>query len=232
MLRNRGQTRAMVGGLATLFAIGTMGAVGCSTFQQEESNEPGVITETERTPTGDVQGDLPEGAELTVQLDRPLSSESSRAGDPWRAALTHDVTDGSRVLLGRGAIVSGIVTRAGEVEVEGETRQVIALEPQTLHLSDGGHLPIEAEVVDAEAERKSGRGTGENIAIIGGSTVAGAVLGDILFDKALLGAILGGAGGTVVAIATAETEIELAEGSELTLRLQEEVRVARASQDR
>lgn len=232
MLRDRGQTRATVGGLAALLAIGTVGTVGCSTFQQEESNEPGVITETEQRPTGDVQGDLPEGAELTVRLDRPLSSESSRAGDPWRAALTHDVTDGSRVLLGRGAIVSGVVTRAGEVEVEGKTRQVIALEPQTLHLSDGDHLPIEAEVVDAEVERKSNRSTEENIAIIGGSTVAGALLGDILFDEALLGAILGGAGGTVVAIATAETEIELAEGSALTLRLQDRVRVAGATRDR
>lgn len=215
--------------LAVLVAIATL---GCASLQQEESEtDRAVVTEASAEPTGTARGDLPEGAELEVRLDRQLSSKSSEAGDPWRAVLEHDVTDGSRVLLTRGAVVSGEVTRAGAVEVEGETRQVIALEPMTLHVVEGDH-PIEAEVVEADVDRRRERFSTRNIAIVGGSIVGGAILGELLADEALLGAILGGAGGTVVAIATAETEIVLPQGAGLTLRIQEPVRIAGATPDR
>ncbi len=228
MLSQRKTPAAAVGGIAALFALGTL---GCGTFQEEESepSEPSVITERQQEPTGTARGDLPQGAELNVQLEGALSSQSSRTGDSWRAVLARDVTDGSEVVLTRGAIVSGVVTRVGEVEVEGDTREVIALEPRTLHLSEGQQVSIDADVVDAEVDERKRTFSKENIAIIGGSAVGGAILGEILADEALLGAILGGAGGTVVAVATAETEIVLPEGSELTLRLVEPVRLARAN---
>lgn len=219
----------VAGGLTTLFAVGSL---GCASLQEEENESgPSVITEDSEA-TGTVRGDLPRGARFDVQLENELSTDKSRTGDSWRAVVASDVTDGSDVLLTRGAVVSGVVTRVGEVEVEGETRQVIALEPQKLHLHAGEEVDIDAEVVDADVDRKRDTFSRESIAIIGGGALGGAILGEILADEALLGAILGGAGGTVVAIATADTKIELPEGSRLTLRLEEPVRVARANRDR
>lgn len=218
------------GALAAVFALGS---AGCSSLQQEEETDSGPSVITERSEaSGTAREDLPRGTSFEVRLEDELSTRTSRAGDPWRAVVAQDVTDGSRVLLTRGAVVSGTVTRVGEVEVEGETRQVIALDPEKLHLRGGEEVAIDAEVVDAEVERKRDTFSRENIAIIGGGALAGAVLGEILADEALLGAILGGAGGTVVAISRADTEIDVPEGSRLTLRLQERVRVARANRNR
>ncbi|MGH7540590.1 MAG: hypothetical protein ACRELC_06300 [Gemmatimonadota bacterium] len=167
---------------------------------------------------------IPAGTELDVRLGQTLTTETSEAGDRWSGVLTHDVTDGERVLLREGATVSGIVTHAGPLEIEGETRQVISIEPKELLIGDR-HYPIEAKVISAELHERDETLTGENLVIIGASTLGGALLGELLLDEALLGAVLGAAGGTVVAIATEETEIELQEGSTLTLRLEEDAQV-------
>lgn len=213
--------RSLATGLAAAVAIATL---GCASTQS--SDEPAVFTEEQPRATGSGYGDLRTGSEFEVELDRQIRSDEAERGDPWRGIVTRDVSDpDGQVLLPRGAVVSGIVTRAGEVEIEGETRQVIALLPETLEVR-GEEVPIRAEVVDADAETTADRLSGRNIAIVGGSTVAGAILGEILFDESLLGAIVGAAGGTVVAVATEDTVIELDEGSVLTLRLEEPVRVA------
>lgn len=211
-----------------LVLCAAMIAPGCASLGSDpgDQSEPAVFTET-TSAAGDLRADLPEGARIVIEVDRALSSDGSSPGDPWRGTVTEDVTDGSRVLLTRGAVVSGVVTRAGPMEIEGETRHVIALEPRTLEVGDRSYH-LDAEVVDAEAEARGSRVTGENIAIVGGSAAAGAILGEILFDEALLGALLGAAGGTVVAIATEDTEIDIEEGSELTLRLRDEVQAAQA----
>jgi len=212
--------RSLAISLAAAVAIATL---GCASTQS--SDQPSVYTEEQPRATGSQYGDLRTGSEFEVELDRELRSDEAQRGDPWRAIVTRDVRDGDQVLLPRGSVVSGIVTRAGEVEIEGETRQVIALLPQTLEVR-GQEVPIRAAVVDADSETDANRLSGRNIAIVGGSTVAGAILGEILFDESLLGAIVGAAGGTVVAVATGETVIELDEGSVLTLRLEQPVRVA------
>lgn len=212
--------RSLATGFAAAVAIATL---GCASTQS--SDRPSVYTEQEPQASGSGFGSLRSGSEFEVEIDRPLRSDEARRGDPWRGIVTRDVRADGRILLPRGAVVSGVVTRAGEVEVEGETRQVIALRPETLEVR-GDEVPIRAEVVDAEAESSANRLSSRNIAIVGGSTVAGAILGEILFDESLLGAIVGAAGGSVVAISTEETVIELDEGSVLTLRLQEPVRVA------
>lgn len=221
--RDKRAWRAVAGGLAALFGIT---ALGCASSQgQEQDTEPRVIAESAPTASGQARGDIPAGTEIEIELDRPLSSESNNAGDPWRGVVTHDVTNGSSVLITRGAVVSGVVTRAGEAEIDGETRVILAIDPQQLEVGDAEY-PIDAEIVEAEADENKELLDAKNVAIVGGSAAAGAVLGEILFDEALLGAVLGAAGGTVVAVATADTEIELDEGSRLTLRLEDEVRVA------
>lgn len=174
--------------------------------------------------TGSVDRVIPAGTEFEVALDRALGTETNQAGDRWSATLVEPITDGERVLVAKGA-VTGVVTEAGSVEVRGETRQVLALEPRNLQLNGRRH-EIQAEVVAARLHEHDGRLTRENIAIIGGGgagALPSALLGD--GDEAVLGAILDGAAATVVAVATEETEIELHEGATLRLRLLQDVRL-------
>ena len=134
-----------------------------------------------------------------------------------------DITDGSSVLLQRGAVIAGEVTWAGPAEIEGETRQLLAVEPRELR-ADGRVYPIEAKVVAADPREDRELFTTRNLAILGGSTVAGTLLGELLLDDPLLGAVLGAAGGSVIAVATSDTEIELGRGAVLTVELEERVR--------
>lgn len=175
--------------------------------------------------TGSLDRVIPAGTEFEVALDRALGTETSQAGDRWSATLVEPITDGERVLVAKGA-VTGVVTEAGPVEVREETRQVLAVEPRNLQVN-GRRYEIQAEVLAAELHEHENRLTGENIAIIGGGAAAGALLGALLGDEdeAVLGAVLGGAAATVVAVATEETEIELHEGTTLRLRLLQDVRL-------
>ena len=134
-----------------------------------------------------------------------------------------DVTSGDRVRLQSGSLVTGVVTRVGPVEVEGEDHQVLAVEPRALEVG-GQSYALDAEVVDAERKADRDLVNRENIAIVGGVTLAGAVLGELILDDALLGAVVGAAGGTAIAIARSDTEIELEQGSILTLRLDSAIR--------
>lgn len=201
---------------------------GCGLASQE--TDIAGTGEMATTPDQDARlyGEIPTGTRFDVQLQQALSTKDNEPGDRWTGVLTRDVTDGDDVLLQRGAVVSGEVTRSGTVEVDGEQRQVLALRPT--HLETGGaDVPIDATVVRAVASKHKDLFTGENAAIVGGSAVAGTILGDLLLDDAALGAVLGAAGGTAVAVARSDTEIELSEGSTLTLELQKTVEPERLS---
>ena len=197
--------------------------IGCSMTGQNtdiaNQGDPGAVPDQD----AQIYGEIPADTRFDVQLQQTLGTEASEPGDRWTGVVTGDVTDGDRVLLQRGSVVSGVVTRAGPVEVEGETRQMLAIQPEELEVG-GEAYAIDAEVVKAEARENKDLLTGENAAIVGGGALAGTLLGEILLDDALLGAILGAAGGTAIAVSRSDTEIELKEGSILTLELERAVR--------
>lgn len=197
------------------------GLAGCAS-----TTELGTRGQDDATAVPDADAGLnermPAGTQFDVRLQQALSTEASEPGDQWSAVVVGDVTDGNRVLLQRGAVVTGEVTQAGLVEVEGEERQLLAVNPSHIE-ADGQRYPIEAEVVAAEARESRDLFTGENAAIVGGGTLAGTLLGEILLDNALLGAVLGAAGGSAVAVSRSDTHIELREGTVLTLELERDV---------
>jgi len=210
------------GSMLSLLAGGLL--IGCATVGGDTVDiaERG---DAEAAPRGDAEfyQAIPAGTRIEVRLEQALGTAASEPGDEWTAVVVSDVTDGNDVLLERGAVVRGEVTQAGPVEVEGETRQMLAVEPQRLEV-DGESYALDAEVVRAMAEERRDLTTGENAAILGAGTLAGTILGDILLDDALLGAVLGAAGGTAIAIARSDTEIELPEGTVMTLETRSTVR--------
>lgn len=211
--------RALGGSFALLLGVGLFGCASTA-----ELGTGGQTSDDNTVPSADASLNerMPAGTRFDVRLQQDLGTESNEAGDQWSAVVVNDVTDGNRVLLQRGATVTGEVTQAGPVEIEGEERQVLAVNPSHIE-ADGQTYPIEAEVVAAEARESRDLFTGENAAIVGGGTLAGTLLGDLLLDDALLGAVLGAAGGSAIAVARSDTRIELREGTVLTLELERDV---------
>lgn len=203
----------LVGGL--LIGCATVGSDTVDVADRGETARP--------SDDAELYQEIPAGTRMEVQLQQALGTEASEPGDQWTAVLASDVTDGDRVLLQRGAVVTGEVTEAGPVEVEGETHQILAVEPRQLEVG-GQSYALDAEVIEAVGEERRDLMTGENAAILGGGTLAGTLLGEILLDDALLGAVLGAAGGTAIAVARSDTQIELPAGTMLTLETQAPVR--------
>lgn len=209
-------------GLPVISLLPALALVGCGAMSQETD-----IAGDDRapaTPSADAQQyeRIPAGTQFQVQLQDRLGTEASDEGDEWTAVVTDDVTEGDQVLLQRGAVVHGEVTKAGPVEVEGETRQLLAVEPRSLE-AGGDRQSIDAVVVEAVGEERRDLVTGENAAILGGGAVAGGLLGELLLDDALLGAVLGAAGGTAIAVSRSDTHVELPEGTLMTLELEQPV---------
>ncbi|HSD26637.1 MAG TPA: hypothetical protein VLL75_04990 [Vicinamibacteria bacterium] len=165
---------------------------------------------------GDV--DVPDGTQIQLRLEEPLSSRTSRPEDRVVATVAEPVygDDGSRPAIPAGTEVRGVVedvqpaqrpSKGGRVDMAFDSlvldNQPVSIDARVVQVKEGG--------ID---ERKAGLG-----ALIGG------VLGAVIDDKkgALVGAILGG-GGAVVA--SSGQEVELPAGTLLTLRLERPLRVA------
>lgn len=217
--RVAGLHRGVFGGsLLMLISIGLVGCASTTELGTRGQTDDAVVPNAE----AGLNERMPAGTQFDVRLQQALSTETNEAGDRWSAVVVSDVTDGNRVLLQRGAVVTGEVTRAGHVEIDGEDRQILAINPSNLE-AGGQNYPLEAEVVAAEARESRDLFTGENAAIVGGGTLAGTLLGELLLNDALLGAVLGAAGGSAIAVARSDTRIEIREGTVLTLELERAV---------
>lgn len=214
---------------SALALLAAVAMVGCASGGVGGGSN-GTDTEPTVVPSGDAQfnREIASGTQFQVQLQQKLSTKTTKPGDRWSGVVSRDVTDGQHVLLQRGSVVTGEVTKSGIVEMDGESRKVLALNPTKLEVG-GQSYAISADVVDAKTKENRDLVTGENIAIVGGGALAGTLLGELLLDNAVLGAILGAAGGSAVAVARSDTDIELEQGTVLTLELDRSVKPAASS---
>jgi len=167
---------------------------------------------------------VPVGTVLEVEMLSTVSSQTSRAGDTFRARINGNVRADGRVAIPSGSEVMGEVIDAQPLrKVGGQAR--LALRFTDLVLPDGTTVPIDASL------RQSGRNeTGRDAATIGGGAAAGAILGRILNkgDRgkgAVIGAIIGAAAGTVVASRTPGEEVTFSKGAVVDLQLDDSVRI-------
>lgn len=158
---------------------------------------------------------------LAVELDKTLSSHTSQAGESFRAFLSQDVVADGQIALPRDAIVLGRVTEAKPAKKVGG-RARLSLEFYSIQLPNGQQVPL--DVVFAAAGRSQ---TTKDAAIIGGSTVGGAVIGHAV-DKGegtAIGAIVGGLAGAAVANETKAKPVVVNSGTILTLELSQPLTV-------
>lgn len=164
---------------------------------------------------------VPEGAMLSLVLEKAISSSRSRSGGLVVATLTEGVRVGEKVVVPAGAEVRGQVTAAvPSGRVNGLAR--LAFDFDTLILKGQEHS-IGTRPVDITSENSHKR----DAEIIGGGAGAGAIIGAIANGGkgAAIGAIIGGVTGTGVVLTNKGQEVELGTGTRYTVRLTREARL-------
>jgi hypothetical protein len=156
---------------------------------------------------------LPEGTEVTVRLEQPLSSRTARVEDRFDATVARPVYVDGRVVIPDGARVQGTVTEVQRAQRPARGGR-LNLSFDRLYLDDGSTVDLSARLVQVREDIGSG-GTVKQGAI--GAAIGG-ILGKVLGGTkgAIMGVLLGGAGG---AISSNGDDVELPEGTVFTLQL-------------
>ena len=179
--------------------------------------------EEERERPAALVVNVPAGTVMEVELLEGLSSQTSEAGDIFRARVASDVATDGAVGIPAGSEVVGVVTEVVPLGKVGG-RAKLGLKFTDLVLPSGRTVPIDATLVQQGPSE-----TRKDAATIGGAAAGGAILGRVLSKKdrskgTVIGAIIGAAAGAVLASRNGE-EVVIPEGTRLDLKLDDEVEV-------
>ena len=183
--------------------------------------EPPSVAEVAPAPQPIVKT-VPAGTAIELIVLDGLSSQTSQAGDTFRARVARDVTHDGLVVIPAGSVVHGSVTEAVPLKKIGGTAK-LSLVFSKIDLTTGSSVAIEASLAQqGKSETK------KDAATIGGAAAGGALLGKLLGHGgkgALIGAVVGGAAGTAVAAKTKGEQVEIPVGTEMTIDLNRPVDV-------
>jgi len=194
---------------------------GSSTTSRGDTSRSGVgsapsggVTDSRRDDRQTTSGRsvIPEGQEIDVRLQTPLSSDTAQVEDRFEATTVTDLFRGSEVLIPAGSIMRGVVSsvnRASRTDRRGQL--TVAFDEITIN---GRRYPMRGTVTQA-LESEGIRGEAGRI---GAGSAIGGIIGGIIggVRGALLGVLIGG-GGTIAA--TEGKDVELPPGTILRVRL-------------
>jgi LssY-like putative type I secretion system component LssY len=170
---------------------------------------------------------LPKGSELELRLLDRVGSRVSRDGDQVRAAIITPVFDRETILLPAGTIVSGTVERVDRLGLGiRHTAARLDLQFTQLHLSDGTMVPINARLASVEQAREGVSNSGTVIGIHPGASFSTGVAG--VFMLFLIGEPefrLPIICFKVLAARSPDAEITFPAGTEMLLRLTDDVQI-------
>jgi hypothetical protein len=164
---------------------------------------------------------IPANTQLTLRLENGLASDTSKVGDRVTARVEKAVSDSGDVVLPGGTVLHGRVTEAAESgRVKGRAHLAVAFDQIVIR---GRSYPLQATVLAADAPDSHAR----DAKVIGGSAVAGAIIGGIKGggSGAAKGAVIGGAAGTGAVMITKGKEVEMPAGSRWVVRTKTPVRL-------
>jgi hypothetical protein len=171
-------------------------------------------TRSRRSGSGEIS--VPNGTEMTVRLDTPLSSKTARREDRVEATVAESVRVDGEIQIPAGTRVRGIVQDVVPAERPSKGGR-LDLEFDQLVMPNGRRIDIRGNVASLNEsgidKKRAGLG-----AVLGG------ILGGVLEGKkgALIGVLVGG-GGAVVA--SKGDDVELPAGTVVNLRLERPVAV-------
>lgn len=220
--------------LIAIAAAATLLLAGCSQATYETSEEAAV------GDNGSAQGEatrarqaaparkeqstiaVPAGTIIDVRLDHALDSGENATGDRFTARVIRDVRSKKRNVIPAGSTIHGMLQEVRKAK-RGAGRAKLVLAFTRLELRSRYSTPMVASLSEQSESQKK-----RNAAVIGGSAAGGAVLGRILGKDtkgAVVGSIVGGAIGTGVVMAQKGEQAVLPAGTELAVKLDEEIRV-------
>ena len=175
-----------------------------------------------------VSSTIEAGSSLSVTLDQELNTKTSQVGDVFTATVSAPVIVGNRVAVPAGATVTGQVTAVQASGGSGEDAILkVAFSSITV---DGEMFPVSMSVAAANPTKKNRDGTAETVGKIGIGAAAGAILGRVIGGNStgtVVGGAIGAAAGTAIVLGSADSDAVLAQGSAMTLTVDEDLTVRR-----
>jgi hypothetical protein len=160
---------------------------------------------------------IPAGTPLSIILETPVNSETSRVEERVNAHLARAIVVNGATVVPEGSSVGGVVTDAKQSgKVKGRAHVAVRFDSLT---PSGGD---ERYTIHTSSVGRTAEGTKRKDALeIGAPAAGGALIGALLGGKkgALVGGAVGGGAGTAVVLSTRGKEVKLAKGAALTLRL-------------
>jgi len=173
---------------------------------------------------------IPSGTTMDLVMVTPVDTRTSNIGDPIEAKLAAPLVIDGKVVAEQDASVRGKVSdlkRATHAKDE-EGRAFIKLNFTTIE-TVGGEKSLNATVTSSEGKELAAKGTGtRDKLIIGGSTVAGGILGKVAggsTKSTIIGAVGGAVVGTGIVMASKGHELEVPAGSKVVLRTEDPITV-------
>jgi len=165
---------------------------------------------------------VPEGTGLAVRLNAPVSSATSREGDPVEGVLAAPVVIDGVSVLPSGRFVAGDVT---EAQPSGKVKGLASLAFVFKTITANGR--DDRYDVSARWSREAAATKTEDAKKIGIGAGAGAVVGALVGGGkgAGIGAAIGGGAGTGVVLSTSGKEVTLERGTVVNVSLAKSVDV-------
>jgi len=166
---------------------------------------------------------IPAGTTLSIILETPVSSETSRVEERVNAHLARAVVVDGATVAAEGSRVGGVVTDARQSgKVKGRAHVAVRFDSLTPSGSDDRYA------ISTSSVGRTAEGTKRKDALeIGAPAAGGALIGALAGGKkgALIGGAIGGGAGSAVVLSTRGKEVKLPKGAALTLRLASPVTV-------
>lgn len=178
---------------------------------------------------------IPAGTKVPLALKHAISTKSSREGDAVYAETTFPVVANGRVLIPAGTFVQGRIShiqRGGRIKGRAE----VLMHFTTLIYPSGYTVLLpgavenapgvdKTRVKDNEGTIRSDSQTGQKVGTIASTGATGAVIGGVTEGGkgALIGAGIGGAVGTAIALLTRGNDVKLDAGMTVEMVIQRDI---------
>jgi len=175
----------------------------------------------ERREERRVAQELAAGTNLTIRMIDSIDSERDKMGQSFRASLDEPVMDSNgSTVIPRGA---DVVVKLVDDEQSGK------LAGRTILTLDLVSLQVNGQTIDIDTKNvteQSGSRTARSAKVIGGTAIAGAIIGAIAGGGkgAAIGTAAGAGAGTVAEVATKGQRVRIPSETRLTFTLDQPVR--------
>ena len=173
---------------------------------------------------------IPTGTSVDLVMVTTHNTKTANIGDPIQAKLSGPLVIDGKVVAEEGAEVTGTITDVKRASrSKGEDDRASLKFDFTRIQTVAGSKSLNATVTSSEGKSLEAEGTGtRDKLIIGGSTVAGAVIGKVAgksTKSTILGAVGGAVVGTGIVMAAKGHELEVPAGSKVVLRTEDPISV-------